>query len=61
MKEENELTYYEKVKDWNFDSFEIESDYLTNWNLYELLNKLARFKNIRLRNWWRRKSVKKFS
>ncbi len=41
MKEENELTYYEKVKDWNFDSFEIESDYLTNWNLYELLNKLA--------------------
>lgn len=41
MKQENELEYYEVIKDWNFEMFEIENEKLTNWNLYETLNKIA--------------------
>jgi len=41
MKQENEIKYYDEVKDWNFDMFEIESESLTNWDLYEILNKLS--------------------
>ena len=41
MKQENELKYYEEIKDWDFSKFEIESESLTNWNFYEVLNKLA--------------------
>lgn len=37
MKQENELKYYEEVKDWNFDKFEIETESLTKWDLYEEL------------------------
>ena len=37
MKQENELKYYEEVKDWNFDKFEIETLSLTKWDLYEEL------------------------
>ena len=37
MKQENELKYYEEVKDWNFDKFEIETQSLTKWDLYEEL------------------------
>jgi ubiquinone/menaquinone biosynthesis C-methylase UbiE len=33
----NELKYYEEIKDWNFDDFQIESEELTNWNMYEIL------------------------
>lgn len=41
MKEDSELKYYEKIKDWNFDMFKIESEVLTNWDLYEELRKVT--------------------
>ena len=39
--EKNEFEYYERVKDWDFDAFEIESENLTDWDLYEILNKVC--------------------
>ena len=41
MKQENELKYYEEVKDWDFSKFEIETESLTNWDLYEILKKIT--------------------
>ena len=41
MKQEKEIKYYDEVKDWNFDMFEIEAESLTNWDLYEILKKVA--------------------
>ena len=41
MTRNEELEYYEKVKDWNFDMFEIETENFTNWDLYEILDKLT--------------------
>lgn len=41
MKQEKELEYYEQIKDWSFDEFQIESENLTNWDLYEILKKIA--------------------
>ena len=41
MKQEKELEFYEEVKDWDFSKFEIESESLTNWDLFEILNKIA--------------------
>ena len=41
MKQENEKEYYEEIKDWDFSKFEIESESLTKWDLYEILNELA--------------------
>lgn len=40
MKNENEFNYYERIKDWDFDMFEIETESLTNWNLYDVLKKI---------------------
>ena len=36
-----ELEFYEEIKDWDFSKFEIESEDLTKWDLYELLNEYA--------------------
>lgn len=41
MKIKEELQYYEEIKDWDFSKFEIETESLTNWDLYQTLNKLA--------------------
>ena len=41
MKKINEKEYYEEIKDWYFSKFEIESESLTKWDLYELLKKLT--------------------
>ena len=41
MKQENEKNYYEEIKDWDFSKFEIESESLTNWDLYEILNSIS--------------------
>ena len=41
MKQIKEKEFYEEKKDWDFSKFEIESESLTNWDLYEILNKLA--------------------
>ena len=47
MTRENEFEYYEEIKDWDFSKFEIESEKLTNWDLYELLIKVTN-KNSRI-------------
>ena len=41
MKQENELKYYEEIKDWDFSKFEIEAESLTNWDLYDELRKVT--------------------
>ena len=37
MKKINEHDYYEEIKDWNFDMFQIETEDFTNWDMYEIL------------------------
>ncbi len=34
--------YYEKLSNWDFDRFEIETEGLTDWNLYDLLKQLVK-------------------
>ena len=41
MTSEKEKKYYEEIKNWDFSMFEIETEKLTNWDLYELINKYA--------------------
>ena len=41
MKKVNEKKYYEQIKDWSFDEFQIVTDKLTNWNLYEILKDIT--------------------
>lgn len=41
MKQIKEKKYYEEIKDWDFSMFKIETEKLTNWDLYELINKYA--------------------
>lgn len=41
MKKENEKEFYEEIKDWDFSKFEIETESLTNWDLYEELKRLT--------------------
>lgn len=41
MRQTKEKEFYKEIKDWDFSRFEIESESLTKWDLYELLNKLA--------------------
>ncbi len=41
MTKVNEFEYYEQVKDWSFDEFQITSEKLTNWDLYEILEKVT--------------------
>ncbi len=36
-----EKDYYEEIKDWDFSMFEIESEVLTDWDLYKILNGVA--------------------
>ncbi len=37
----NEFEYYERIKDWNFDEFEIKSEGLTNWDMFEILKSVT--------------------
>ena len=37
----NELEFYEKRKNWNFEKYEIETENLTSWDLYDELIKLS--------------------
>ena len=41
MKKKKELEYYEEIKDWDFSMFQIESESLTNWDLFEELKKVV--------------------
>ena len=36
-----EKEYYEQIKDWNFDEFEIKTERKTNWDMYKLLEELT--------------------
>ena len=37
MKKEKEKEFYDVIKNWDFSKFEIETELLTNWDLYEIL------------------------
>lgn len=37
----DELKFYDKVKDWDFSKIKYVSESLTDWNMYEILNKNA--------------------
>ena len=41
MSHESYYEYYEKMAHWSFDEFGIHSECLTDWDLYEILGKLA--------------------
>ena len=41
MNQDNEKMFYEEIKDWDFSMFEIETETLTNWDLYEELKKVV--------------------
>ena len=36
-----EKEYYEEIKDWDFSKFEIETESLTNFDIYEILNSIT--------------------
>ena len=36
-----ELDFYNKTKNWSFSEFEIETESLTNWDLFKILNEIA--------------------
>ena len=36
-----EKEYYEQIKDWNFDEFEIKTIRKTDWDMFKLLEKLT--------------------
>ena len=42
MKKNYELEYYDEVKDWNFDEFEIESEDVTNWDMFQEIQKVVK-------------------
>ena len=37
----NEKEYYEQIKDWNFDEFQIETEKFTNWDMFEILKSVT--------------------
>ena len=37
----NELNYYNKIKNWNFSDIKYEVESLTNWDMYKILNEKA--------------------
>lgn len=46
MKKEDEFEYYDEIKDWNFDSFQIETEDFTNWHFYDLIRSVVK-KNLK--------------
>jgi len=41
MSHDNYYEYYERLANWSFDEFDIHSESLTDWNLYEILGSLT--------------------
>jgi len=41
MKEKQEYEFYEQIKDWSFKEFEIVSESLTDWDMYEILESVT--------------------
>lgn len=37
----NELDFYNKVKNWDFSMINCKKEYLTNWDMYKILNEYA--------------------
>ena len=35
------LNYYQKLKDWDFSYFNVKEEVYTNWNMFEILNKIT--------------------
>ena len=42
----NEKKYYDKKKNWNFNNFDIISEKLTDWDMYDILNNLSNENSI---------------
>ena len=42
MKKTKEIDFYDEIKDWDFSMFEIETERLTNWDMYKLLNDVSK-------------------
>lgn len=42
MTHDGYFEYYQKLSNWEFDSFEIETESLTDWDLYDHLRRLAK-------------------
>ncbi len=43
-KEENKMKekdYYEQIKDWSFDEFQIETEEFTNWDMFKILKDIT--------------------
>ena len=38
---DKEYEYYDEIKDWDFSMFQIESDKLTDWDMYEILKSIT--------------------
>lgn len=41
MTRKQEKEFYEEIKDWNFDNFNIESESLTNFDMYQFLRNVS--------------------
>jgi len=41
MEQKQELEFYEKEKNWDFDKFEIQTEEFTNWDLYQKLREVT--------------------
>lgn len=41
LKEKNGYEFYGKIKDWSFDQFEIETEYLTDWDMFKILENVT--------------------
>ncbi|MBQ9279562.1 MAG: class I SAM-dependent methyltransferase [Clostridia bacterium] len=37
MGQKSEYEFYERIKDWNFDEFQIVSEKINNWDMYDIL------------------------
>ena len=42
MTHDGYFEYYQKLSNWDFDTFEIETESLTNWDLYDQLRRFAK-------------------
>lgn len=58
-----ELEFYNEVKNWDFSKIKYIEECLTNWNMYDILNKTATKDSyiLDLGTGWRRKTIRVFS
>ena len=41
MEKITEIDYYDQIKNWSFDEFQIETEEFTNWDMYDVLKKVT--------------------